>query len=34
MSTNPVARIRLWGNAVIIAVVVFTFGGMIFAQTY
>lgn len=34
MSTNPVARIRLWGNAVLIAVVVFTFGGMMFTQTY
>ena len=34
MSTNPIARIRLWGNAVLIAVVVFTFGGMMLTQTY
>ena len=34
MSTNPVARIRLWGNAVLIAVVVITVGGMMLTQTY
>lgn len=34
MSSNPIARIRFWGNTAIIAVVVLTTGGMLLTDTY